>query len=72
VTATALFDLAPQGVVMGCLPLFHSFDQTCVLNAAVVSGACLTLIPRSDRGRADSDVKYREYSGWLSCPSDLT
>jgi hypothetical protein len=50
VTATALFDLAPQGVVMGCLPLFHSFDQTYGLNAAVVSGACLTLIPRSDRG----------------------
>jgi long-chain acyl-CoA synthetase len=33
-------------VVMGCLPLFHSFGQTCGLNAAVVSGACLTLIPR--------------------------
>ena len=41
-----LLDLGPDDVVMGCLPLFHSFGQTCGLNAAVVSGACLTLIPR--------------------------
>ena len=45
-TATMLLDLGPDDVVMGCLPLFHSFGQTCGLNAAVVSGACLTLIPR--------------------------
>jgi len=46
VTATSLLALGPDDVVMGCLPLFHSFGQTCGLNAAVVSGACLTLIPR--------------------------
>jgi long-chain acyl-CoA synthetase len=46
VTATTLLDLGPDDVVMGCLPLFHSFGQTCGLNAAVLSGACLTLIPR--------------------------
>ncbi|HTU04240.1 MAG TPA: AMP-binding protein, partial [Trebonia sp.] len=38
--------LGPDDVVMGCLPLFHSFGQTCGLNAAVLSGSCLTLIPR--------------------------
>jgi long-chain acyl-CoA synthetase len=46
VSATSLFSLGPDDVVMGCLPLFHSFGQTCGLNAAVLSGACLTLIPR--------------------------
>jgi long-chain acyl-CoA synthetase len=46
VSATSLFSLGPEDVVMGCLPLFHSFGQTCGLNAAVLSGACLTLIPR--------------------------
>ena len=46
VTATTLLALGPDDVVMGCLPLFHSFGQTCGLNAAVLSGACLTLIPR--------------------------
>jgi long-chain acyl-CoA synthetase len=34
------------------LPLFHSFGQTCTLNAAVASGACLTLLPRFDPTRA--------------------
>jgi long-chain acyl-CoA synthetase len=46
VTATSLLGLGPDDVVMGCLPLFHSFGQTCGLNAALQSGACLTLIPR--------------------------
>jgi long-chain acyl-CoA synthetase len=46
VTATSLLGLGPDDVLMGCLPLFHSFGQTCGLNAAVLSGACLTLIPR--------------------------
>ena len=42
----------PEDVVMGCLPLFHSFGQTCGLNAAVGSGACLTLVPRFDPATA--------------------
>jgi long-chain acyl-CoA synthetase len=46
VTATSLLGLGPDDVVMGCLPLFHTFGQTCGLNAAVLSGACLTLIAR--------------------------
>jgi long-chain acyl-CoA synthetase len=48
VTATTLLGLGPEDVVMGCLPLFHSFGQTCALNAAVCSGACITLLPRFD------------------------
>jgi long-chain acyl-CoA synthetase len=38
--------------VLGALPLFHSFGQTCGMNAAVWTGACLTLIPRFDPGKA--------------------
>jgi long-chain acyl-CoA synthetase len=52
VSAKTLFHLVPADVVMGCLPLFHSFGQTCGLNAAVGSGACLTLLPRFDPGKA--------------------
>jgi long-chain acyl-CoA synthetase len=52
VTATTLLRLEPGDVVMGCLPLFHSFGQTCGLNAAVDSGACLTLLPRFDPAKA--------------------
>jgi long-chain acyl-CoA synthetase len=52
VSASTLFHLEPDDVVMGCLPLFHSFGQTCGLNAVVGSGACLTLVPRFDPGKA--------------------
>ncbi len=47
-----LFDLGPGDVVLGALPLFHSFGQTCALNAGMASGATLTLLPRFDPGKA--------------------
>ena len=49
--AETLVELTPDDVVMGCLPLFHVFGLTCGLNAAVVAGACLTLLPRFDAGQ---------------------
>jgi long-chain acyl-CoA synthetase len=41
-----------QDVVLGALPLFHSFGQTCAMNAAVGIGAMVTLIPRFDPDKA--------------------
>ena len=43
-----LFELGPDDVSLGVLPLFHSFGQTCGLNAAMMSGTSLTLLPRFD------------------------
>jgi long-chain acyl-CoA synthetase len=48
VTASSLLNLQPDDVIMGCLPMFHSFGQTCSLNTAVLVGASITLIPRFD------------------------
>jgi long-chain acyl-CoA synthetase len=48
----ALFSLAPEDVVLGALPLFHAFGQTCALNATIAAGASLALIPRFDAGKA--------------------
>ncbi|MFD8818360.1 long-chain fatty acid--CoA ligase [Streptomyces sp. NPDC059627] len=50
--AGELFRLTPDDVIFGGLPLFHAFGQTCTLNAAVASGACLTLLPRFDAEQA--------------------
>lgn len=50
--AETLLEIGPDDVVMGCLPLFHVFGLTCGLNAAVLTGACLTLIPRFDGAKA--------------------
>ncbi|MFG3301820.1 long-chain fatty acid--CoA ligase [Micromonospora chersina] len=46
--AIDLLTLTAGDVVLGALPLFHSFGQTCGLNAAVAGGACLALVPRFD------------------------
>ena len=50
--ADGLFDLGPGTVVLGALPLFHSFGQTCALNATIAGGGTLTLIPRFDPVKA--------------------
>src|SRR5499427_9408844 len=50
--ARRLFGLDADSVVLGALPLFHAFGQTCGLNASVASGATLTLLPRFEPGRA--------------------
>jgi len=50
--SAGLFDIGPDDVTLGVLPLFHSFGQTCGLNTAISSGACLTLLPRFEPGQA--------------------
>ena len=39
-------------VVLGALPLFHSFGQTVSMNGSLRMGACLTLLPKFDPGEA--------------------
>jgi long-chain acyl-CoA synthetase len=39
-------------IVLGALPLFHSFGQTVGMNASLRVGACLTLVPKFDPGEA--------------------
>jgi long-chain acyl-CoA synthetase len=46
VTVRTLLRTTPDDVVLGALPLFHSFGQTCGLNTAVASAAALALVPR--------------------------
>jgi long-chain acyl-CoA synthetase len=50
--ARGLFDLGSDAVVLGALPLFHSFGQTCGMNAAIAGGGTLSLIPRFDPAKA--------------------
>ncbi|WP_354698403.1 Long-chain-fatty-acid--CoA ligase [Paraconexibacter sp. AEG42_29] len=50
--AVGLFGVGSDAVVLGALPLFHSFGQTCGLNATMAGGGVLTLIPRFEPGKA--------------------
>ncbi|WP_280370166.1 long-chain-fatty-acid--CoA ligase [Nocardia wallacei] len=46
VYATQVQDVGRDDVLLGCLPLFHTFGQTCAMNTAVCAGAALTLLSR--------------------------
>jgi long-chain acyl-CoA synthetase len=46
ICAQDLVGLTPHDVVLGCLPLFHSYGQTVAMNAALRAGAALVLTPR--------------------------
>ncbi|MGN5377646.1 long-chain-fatty-acid--CoA ligase [Streptomyces lasalocidi] len=50
VNVTEVQRLTSEDVIVGCLPLFHIFGQTCTMNVAVRSGASLTLVPRFEPG----------------------
>ncbi|MGW3197332.1 long-chain-fatty-acid--CoA ligase [Streptomyces sp. NPDC001118] len=50
VNVTEVQRLTSDDVIVGCLPLFHIFGQTCTMNVAVYSGASLTLVPRFEPG----------------------
>ena len=53
-----LLQMTGEGdVILGALPLFHSFGQVCGLNASILAGGCLTLIPRFAPGKALSIIE---------------
>jgi len=52
VTCRTTASIAAGDVVLGALPLFHSFGQTVSMNASLMVGACLTLLPKFDPGDA--------------------
>ena len=66
---TTLMPLKPGDVVFGGLPLFHSFGQTCGLNAAIAAGACLTLLPKFDPEEALRIVAADGVTVFLGVPT---
>jgi long-chain acyl-CoA synthetase len=48
VSAQHSFDISESDIVLGCLPLFHTFGQTCCMNTAFYVGATVVLLPRFD------------------------
>ena len=61
--------LTPDDVLMGCLPLFHTFGQTVGMNCAIFSGACLTMISRFDGAKALQVVERDRVSIFLGVPT---
>ncbi len=68
-TIETLMPNGPGDVLFGGLPLFHSFGQTCGLNAAMAGGACLTLLPKFDGEQALSIVERDRVTIFLGVPT---
>ena len=45
-------DTGASDVILGVLPLFHVFANTCVLNRTVANQGCIAMLPRFDAGQA--------------------
>jgi long-chain acyl-CoA synthetase len=52
VSSRTTCEIGEGDIVLGALPLFHSFGQTVGMNASLKVGACLTLVARFDPGEA--------------------
>jgi long-chain acyl-CoA synthetase len=50
--ATEITRVAPGEVGLVTLPLFHSFGQTCLMNASVLAGATMSMLPRFETQKA--------------------
>ena len=58
VSAHSVIGVRSDDIILGCLPLFHAFGQTCALLTGFVAGATLVLLPRFDgAGALDLIVK---------------
>src|SRR3954451_17664705 len=68
-TSASLFSLDETVVVLGALPLFHSFGQTCGMNATIYAGGCLTLIPRFEPAKALEIIQRDEVSVFEGVPT---
>jgi long-chain acyl-CoA synthetase len=64
-----LFGLGSDAVVLGALPLFHTFGQTCGMNATLGGGGTLTLIPRFDPAKALEIIQRDQVNVFQGVPT---
>ena len=67
--SAGMFGLGSEDVLLGALPLFHAFGQTCGLNTAMYLGACTTLLPRFDPAQALELLEAHDVSLCLGVPT---
>jgi long-chain acyl-CoA synthetase len=64
-----LIQAGSEDVVLGALPLFHSFGQTCGMNLTLAAGGCLSLIPRFEPGKALEIIQRDEVTVFEGVPT---
>lgn len=68
-SATYSFEIGPDDVVLGCLPLFHTFGQTCCMNTAFFVGASVVLLPRFDGAQALELLVQEQCTVFMGVPT---
>jgi long-chain acyl-CoA synthetase len=69
VSSRTTSEIAAGDVVFGGLPLFHSFGQTVSMNASLMVGACLTLVPKFDPGEALATIQRDGVTHFYGVPT---
>jgi long-chain acyl-CoA synthetase len=63
------YDHSQRDVILGALPLFHVFANTCVLNRTVVRGGCMVLLPRFEAKQVLAAVNRTKPTGFPGVPT---
>ena len=69
VSSRTTCEIEAGDVVLGALPLFHSFGQTVGMNASLRVGACLTLVPKFDPGEALETIQRDGVTHFYGVPT---
>ncbi|MEO6913630.1 MAG: AMP-binding protein, partial [Candidatus Baltobacteraceae bacterium] len=69
VSAYDVLGLLHGDVILGSLPLFHAFGQTCAMNAGFRVGATLVLLPRFDPQHALETVVDERVNVFMGVPT---
>jgi long-chain acyl-CoA synthetase len=64
-----LFLMTAGDIILGALPLFHAFGQTCTLNTAVASGATLVPVPRFDAEKVLATIERDRVTVFAGVPT---
>ena len=63
------FDADEPDVIMGALPLFHVFANTCVLNRTVAKGGCIAMVPRFEPKQVLKTIARARVTGFPGVPT---
>ena len=70
--SSALAQSGEEDIVLGALPLFHSFGQTCGLNATLSVGGCISMIPRFAPAKALEIIQRHRVTVFQGVPTMFT
>ncbi|MEO6826329.1 MAG: AMP-binding protein, partial [Microbacteriaceae bacterium] len=62
-------DVGPDDVVMGSLPLFHTFGQTCAMNLSFRVGAAVVMLPKFDGPGALAEMNRHGCTIFMGVPT---